>query len=392
MGTEEEDYVQLAQRIGRTTGGIHPTTFNSMMHNSDETAAWLFLRGKATVDHTADLLSIFEDVLSGVRLDNQERFLQIVLETKAQMEAELAQLGHQVVYRRLKSGLHHAGWVDEQMNGVENLFHVRDLAKKIKANWSEVQQTLETIHELLINTQGMICNVTMDGEDWLSAKPQVETFLASLPSREFTSHEWAPELSTSNEGLTIPVSVNYIGKAADLYHLGYKLDGSFDVILGYLQTTWLWDTIRLQGGAYGAFSLFENLSGALAYLSYRDPNTLKTLSAYDGSGDFLRALQLSEQELTKSIIGAIGRRDQYLLPDAKGFTSLRRTLSGVTDEHRQRIRNEVLSTTADDFASFAEVVDSVARTGRVVILGSEAAIEKMDDELGDGGLEVIIVQ
>ena len=391
MGTEKEDYIQLAQRIGRTTGGIEAETFTSMMPNTDEATAWLILRGKATAERTDDLLSIFKDILGGVCLDNQERFRQIVLEEKAQLEAELAQLGHQVVYRRLQSGLHLAGWADEQMNGVEYLFHIRELADQIEKNWPDVLQTLETIRHSLINREGMICNVTMDGEQWLTVKPALESFLAAIPSKDISLHEWAPGLSTDNEGLIIPVTVNYVGKATDIYRLGHKLHGSYPVVAGYLKTTWLWDMVRLQGGAYGAFSLLDNLSGVFAYLSYRDPNILKTLSIFDKSGDYLRKLQLSDQELTKGIIGAIGRRDQYLLPDAKGFTSLIRYLSGVSDEYRQRIRNEVLATTASDFASFGDALDSVERAGRVIVLGSENAIKETNSEMGEDWLQLIPV-
>ena len=391
MGTEKDDYIQLAQRIGRTTGGIEAETFTSMMPNKDEDAAWLILRGKATAEKTDDLLSIFKDILGGVCLDNQERFRQIVLEEKAQLEAELAQLGHQVVYRRLQSGLHRAGWADEQMNGLEYLFHIRELAEQIDNNWPDVLQTLETIRRSLIHRKGMICNVTMDGEQWRTVKPALETFLAAMPSRDISVHKWAPELSIDNEGLTIPAKVNYVGKAADIYRLGHKLHGSHPVVAGYLMTTWLWDMVRLQGGAYGAFSVLDNISGVFAYLSYRDPNLLKTLSIFDETGDYLRKLQLSDQELTKSIIGAIGRRDQYMLPDAKGFTSLKRTLSGVSDEYRQRIRNEVLATTVGDFASFGEVLDNVARAGRVVVLGSEDAIKETNTKMDEDWLQYIPV-
>jgi len=391
MGTEKEDYIQITQRIGCTTGGIQAQTYISMRRNKDEAVAWFFLRGKAMAAQTDDLLSIFQDILGGVNLDNQERFRQIVLEEKAQMETELAQLGHQFVYRRLQSGLHQAGWADEQMNGVEYLFHLRELTKQVEKNWPDVLQTLETIRHTLINREGMICNVTMDGEQWLAVKPALQGFLATLPSRDFSRQEWAPELSTANEGLTIPVKVKYVGKAADIYRLGHKQHGSSPVVAGYLMTTWLWDMVRLQGGAYGVYSLLNNLSGVFAYLSYRDPNLLKTLSIFDESGNFLRKLQLSDQELTKSIIGAIRSRDEYLLPDAKGVTSLKRYLSGVTDEYRQQIRDEVLATTARDFASFGEVLDSVARTGRVVVLGSENAIKETNAKMGKDWLQLIPV-
>lgn len=61
-----------------------------------------------------------------------------------------------------------------------------------------------------------------------------------------------------------------------------------------------------------------------SYLSYRDPNLLPTLEAYDGAPDFLRTLELDKDGLTKAIIGTIGDIDSYQLPDAKGYTALSR--------------------------------------------------------------------
>ena len=79
------------------------------------------------------------------------------------------------------------------------------------------------------------------------------------------------------------LQVNYVGKAANLYEdAGYKLHGSAYVINKYLGTTWLWDRIRVSGGAYGGFSDFDSHSGMFTYLSYRDPNLLKTVDNYDG--------------------------------------------------------------------------------------------------------------
>ena len=79
------------------------------------------------------------------------------------------------------------------------------------------------------------------------------------------------------------VQVNYVGKAANLYEdAGYKLHGSAYVINKYLGTTWLWDRIRVSGGAYGGFSDFDSHSCIFTYLSYRDPNLLKSVDNYDG--------------------------------------------------------------------------------------------------------------
>lgn len=56
--------------------------------------------------------------------------------------------------------------------------------------------------------------------------------------------------------------VNYVGKAANLYEDGgYKLNGSSYVINKLLGTSWLWDRIRVVGGAYGGFADFDSHSG-----------------------------------------------------------------------------------------------------------------------------------
>jgi Zn-dependent M16 (insulinase) family peptidase len=133
--------------------------------------------------------------------------------------------------------------------------------------------------------------------------------------------------------------------------------------------------VRVQGGAYGGFCLFDRHSGLFTYLSYRDPNLLATIENYDQTSRFLRDLRLSEDELTKSIIGAIGRMDAYQLPDAKGYTSLVRYLIGESDESRQCLRDQILSTTVADFRAFAEMLQSVSDNGRVVVMGSQEAIE-----------------
>lgn len=65
---------------------------------------------------------------------------------------------------------------------------------------------------------------------------------------------------------------------------------------------------------------FVSFLGVFSFLSYRDPNLLKTLEVYDGAGDFLRELEIDDDTLTKAIIGTIGDVDAYQLPDAKGYS------------------------------------------------------------------------
>ena len=82
------------------------------------------------------------------------------------------------------------------------------------------------------------------------------------------------------------------------------------------------------------------------------------------------------------IIGTIGSIDAYQLPDAKGYTSMVRYLVGNTDEERQKLRDEVLGTTAAHFQQFADALEAVKNHGNIVVLGSADAIERANPELG----------
>lgn len=380
IGTEREDFVKLSQRIGRKTGGIFYSNFTSARQGSAESVAYLFLRGKATIAQTQDLLDILRDVLLTVKLDNPERFRQMVLQSKAGKEAGLIQGGHGVVHARLHGRFSEAGWVNEQMGGVNYLFTLRQLAQEIEADWPTVLARLETIRQLLINRNGLVVNVTVDDENWAIVAPKLWQFIHELPASPLKLAQWQPDLRPFHEGLTIPAQVNYVAKGANLYKLGYEMDGSIAVINNLLRMTYLWEKLRVQGGAYGAYCTFDRRSGGYAFLSYRDPNLTGTLDNYDGTAVFLRNLTLPDDELVKGIIGAISSLDAYQLPDAKGYTSMIWHLLGESDESRQQYREQVLSTTAADFKAFADVLAQVQEQGQVVVMGSADAVTAANND------------
>jgi Zn-dependent M16 (insulinase) family peptidase len=101
-GTEKEDFVKLSRRIGKNTGGIWPSTLSAVKNDRKSTTAWFFLSGKALVTQTGEMLEILKDILLIPRLDNHERFRQILLDTKSAKEDSLAALRHVL----MKSG----GW------------------------------------------------------------------------------------------------------------------------------------------------------------------------------------------------------------------------------------------------------------------------------------------
>ncbi|MBW2599758.1 MAG: peptidase M16, partial [Deltaproteobacteria bacterium] len=126
----------------------------------------------------------------------------------------------------------------------------------------------------------MLFNVTVDETGWEKVRPYLASFAGKIPAGPTGAEaDIAGNLLTDMkipeyEGLIVPSQINYVGKGTDIYRSGYKYHGSIGVITRYLRTSWLWDRIRVRGGAYGAFCNFDKFSGVLTFLSYRDPNLL----------------------------------------------------------------------------------------------------------------------
>ncbi|HSG43796.1 MAG TPA: insulinase family protein, partial [Anaerolineales bacterium] len=200
MGTETEDFVKLSQRIGKSTGGISNTSFTSSVIGSGENVIRMFLRGKATVSLTFELMNILKDVLLTTKFDNKERLKQIVLEEKAGLESMLVPRGHVFVNQRLRSHFGESGWAQDQLSGVGYLFALRELEKDIEEKWHVVLERLETMSDTLVNKNSMLCNVTLDAENWNTVKPHLDSFLAQLPAKDVKLASFGVRPSQMKEG------------------------------------------------------------------------------------------------------------------------------------------------------------------------------------------------
>ncbi|KAK4747804.1 hypothetical protein SAY87_014390 [Trapa incisa] len=376
MGTKDLSFVQLNQLIGRKTGGISVYPFTSSVRGKEDPCSHLIVRGKSMAGRADDLFNLVNIILQEVQFTDQQRFKQFVSQSKARMENRLRGSGHGIAAARMDAKLNVAGWISEQMGGISYLEFLRSLEERVDQDWDEISSSLEEIRKSLLSKSSCLINMTADGQNLRNSEKLVSKFLDSLPrNSNAASTSWRARLSPENEAIVIPTQVNYVGKAANIYETGYQLDGSAYVISKYISNTWLWDRVRVSGGAYGGFCDFDTHSGVFSFLSYRDPNLLKTLDIYDATADFLRELEMDDDTLTKAIIGTIGDVDSYQLPDAKGYSSLLRHLLGITDEERQKRREEILSTSVKDFKEFADAIEAVRNKGVSVTVASPDDVE-----------------
>ncbi|MFO7727766.1 MAG: insulinase family protein [Desulfonatronovibrio sp.] len=384
MGTSREDFVRLTTRIRQKTGGIAPVTFSHTIKDTEgRSDCRLFLRGKSLPENIGELYSILQDLLADVNLDNRERFRQIVLEEKSGMEQSLIPAGHRFAGMRIKARYSESDWAQEHMSGISYLLFLRHLALQIEKNWEQVKEDLQEIKDLLFHKNALVVNITAEQELFDHNLELTRNFLELIPNRDISQSTWKSCCIPGHEAILIPAQVNYVGRSVDLKSSDYEFHGSSLVASRFLRASWLWDQIRVQGGAYGAFGSYDYLSNIMTFASYRDPNILKTIEAFQGSGNYLIRDELDKDEVEKAVIGAIGEMDSYQLPDARGFMSMVRYLAGITHEHRQKVREQILGTTLDDFRTFGRALNRGFENdpGVICVIGGEDQVKKAAEQL-----------
>jgi len=379
MGTRSLDYSALDKKIQAHTGGIHHEFFISPRVDGEEFASYLLLRSKAMTTKIDKLFDILKELLLEVDLTNRERFKQILLQEKARLETSLIPLGHTVVATRLRAKLSPAYWMEEQLTGINYLLFLRYLSQEVDRDWDRILYRLERTREMLFNSAPVIFNLTGEKRDIEKGEKGCMSLIRALSPSKNPTNRPIYAIEQGNEAIYIPAQVNFVAKGMSLSPAGYNFKGSHLVVTRFLRNTWLWNKIRAEGGAYGAFASLNRFSKTFTLISYRDPSVAHTLQNFDGCYMFLKNLEINEEEIEKAVIGCIGEIDRYRLPDAKGLVSLTRYLIGDSPSLRQKMRYEILSTTPRDFHELGDYLEGLNQA-LVVVMGDEAKIKEAEEQ------------
>eukprot|EP00559_Dactyliosolen_fragilissimus_P000950 CAMPEP_0184855064 /NCGR_PEP_ID=MMETSP0580-20130426/395_1 /TAXON_ID=1118495 /ORGANISM="Dactyliosolen fragilissimus" /LENGTH=1109 /DNA_ID=CAMNT_0027349485 /DNA_START=174 /DNA_END=3503 /DNA_ORIENTATION=- len=393
--------IELSRRIGTHTGGIAASVSirsvrpdgvaEGVVHNGSHLYSKLFIKGKATADKATEMFDIMKLILTDANLNSQARVIEMLKETKARLESAIQGSGHSIANTRMRSHYTVTGYLGEITGGITYLDTVTQLLKDAEDNWDSVHSRLLNIKNIILNEEtcrnGMILDITADASVMNNIAQKVDNFLSTIPGKSDGSklpdlysspHPWAVHANTvmsdpRDEGFVVPTQVSYVGKGGRLFKEGEYVAGSTAVVSRFLRTGYLWDRVRVMGGAYGGFCQFDPKSndGVFTFLSYRDPNLGETLDVYDATATALKesakALEEDKDALATAIIGAVGDLDGALSVDQKGAVAFNRWIARESPEYRQKFRDEVLTTSADDFCQMAEALGDMSEESVAVV-------------------------
>ena len=137
----------------------------------------------------------------------------------------------------------------------------------------------------------------------------------------------------------------------------------------------MWNRIRVQGGAYGAFTQFRR-TGNMVFGSYRDPNLTETIDVYDETAAYMRNFTVDEREMTKYIIGTMSSLDTPLTAQMKGEVAAECYIRHITQADIQGERNQVLTTGQQDIRDLAALIDACMKENYLCVLGGEEKIKE----------------
>lgn len=379
ISTEKYDYKELTKEINLNIGGI---TFEVDAYddkkNIDKYYPYFIVKSKVLIDKMPKLTEIVGEIISKSLYEDKNRIKEIIQEVKSRLEMKIFDSGHIVSSMRLNSYFSNSGAYLEKLCGLSYYKFISELEKNYDLRADEIIHNLKKVSEIIFNKENIIISITCEEMDYNTCVNNIEFLLNCLGDREFKPVEYEFELKARNEGLLTPGNVQYVAKGYNYIKEGYDYNGRMQVLKTILSGDYLWNRVRVQGGAYGGFMRFDK-AGNLVFVSYRDPNLKETLSVYDDAFKYLNSFYADDREMTKYIIGTIGKLDFPLTPQEKGEKADINYITHWDYEDIQRERDEVLSTTVEDIRSFDKLIYDVMKHENFCVLGSETKIKENKD-------------
>ncbi len=376
ISTKSRSYADLSNLINIHTGGIG---FGVNVYNDrddyDQYYPKMVLDAKVLVSKMPKLIEIIREILLETDFEEYSRILEILNQDKSSMELSLINSGSSYASKRLLAYFSQNGVYGDQLEGVEQYFFLKEMTKDFNAKKIKLSEKLRSIANKLFNANNLKISFTAPENDFKDFKNLVNPLISELNQEKYPVQDYKFDLIKDNEAFLTPGKVQYVCKGYNYHTLGHQYTGAMRVMGTIARLDFLWNNIRVLGGAYGAMLNFT-YSGLFYTNSYRDPNLKESLITYNNLAQFIKNLELNDRELTKYILGTISSYDYPETPSVKGETADRNYFSRIDNQFLQTNRDQMLSTTVEDVRNLASLIDSVMQQNRYCVFGSEGKIKE----------------
>ena len=382
VDTENFTYGELFHEINMETGGITSVTnFFTNARNLSDCLVTFEMKAKTLEDNLPRTVQLVEEIMLKSKFDDGKRLYEILAELKSRLQSNLISSGHSVAASRAMSYFSRPAAIQEQVNGMPFYRLVADLEKNFDSRREDLQHKLEALVRCIFRPENLML-------DYVGTEDHYEEFIAlagqvkeALYKEPVETKPFVIEPVKRNEGFLSASQVQYVCRAGNFINKGLAYTGALKVLKVMMSYEYLWQEIRVKGGAYGCMCAFGK-SGDSYFVSYRDPNLKSTVEAYEKAADFIEAFDGDERTMTQYIIGAVSELDTPLNPAAKGLRGMSSYLTNQTYEDYQRERDELLGADVNTIRSLAAVIRAFMEDDCLCVVGNDNRL-KEDKEMFD---------
>ncbi|MCI8949501.1 MAG: insulinase family protein [Lachnospiraceae bacterium] len=381
VDTEHYSYSDLTSEIYLNSGGIDFSVVSyADLREPGKFTGVFSARAKVLSEKLDFAFDILGEILTRSKLEDEKRLGEILAENKSRARMRLENASHSAAVARATSYFSPTSAFNDVTGGIGYYHFLEKLCadfEKPECRAGLISKLKEVVSRLFVRDHMMVAFTAE--EEACKKLPKSMARLADLlavsDGKEFPFVFRPCEL---NEGFKTSSQVNYVARCGSFENSGLSYTGALKILKVILNYDYLWQNLRVQGGAYGCMSGFgRSKEGYL--VSYRDPNIKETNQVYEKIPEYIRQFNAQERDMTKYVIGAIGELDVPLTPSIKGAREVSAYLSGVTNEMLKEERKQILDATQEDIRSLAPIVEALLNTGSLCVIGNE---EKVKAEAG----------
>lgn len=367
LPTSEHTGIELQQKITSVFGDVYFTLDAFSKDGEIEQCTPYFVaRGSFLRKNEAEAFDLLLEIMSKTLFipeQMKEQFLQNQEDFKHAMKSR----GNAFALRRVRAPLSSEAGFAELTAGYEAYRRLGDAIDSVG------DAALGDKYRRLIAR--IACRSRLTVGVTSASEVDVSALIRRIPAGECSKAESVdlrmeiPEREAIN--VPIPVSHTAMAFSAPVTDLA-----PWRLLSTVLSLEYLWNEVRVKGGAYGAGCAMTVL-GQCAFYSFRDPAAAATLETYRRAEDFLRAFFTPERSLDKYIIGTVAKQEPLISDGARGNGADELYFRDISDEKRIDDRRRLLRMTPEKVISALDVLSSKRR---FCVVGSETAI----GTLGDG--------
>ena len=380
VNTEHYSYADLANEIFLNTGGVSAGTgMYTDVNDPDKFLHYFEMKAKIFYNKLPFAFDIIKEIIYTSDFSDRKRMYDLICMLKSRLSAAMMSSGHAVAMHRALSGISKQEMISEKMGGIDFYRLIEDIESDFDNRFDELKSNLQKTAALIFTRENLrVFDYTAEESQRDEFNAQVAAFIKAAPDvhNEICSIEF--EKKKFAEGYKTSAKVQYVAKAGTYWNEELKYNGALKVLRVIMGYDYLWNQVRVVGGAYGCFSGYSR-SGKVTFASYRDPNLRRTLEVFEGASSYLKDFKAGERDMTKYIIGTVSDLDFPLSPSAKGSRSLEAFLCKDTFENVQKERDEILGCRGSDIAKLYKYIEAGRQDECICVLGGEEEIEKEKD-------------